>query len=437
MVSRARERRYPGIVGIRLAIVLAVAGGCSFRIDAGGVVDDARPEVIPDVADAPAELCLSWTPRHFTPCDVGAPMPGPDLASPQAPYTYDTTTLGGVLTDKDGVVVLSSPVVVTQPDATEVAVLNVEELVVPAGVTIRVVGPKPLLVASWSTIEIAGTLDAGSTTAEVDNTNNAHIDGPVRTGAGANPAGCGAAVGNAGAAGVSSGGSGGGGGGALRGGGGGGAIGDTSMRPGGPGGTAVASTPVTIRGGCAGGASGVAGPAAVQAPATSASVSVGGRGGGALELAARQAITLQASALVNAGGAGGAGAPYGSACGGGGGGSGGYVGLDAPMVTVAGTIAANGGGGGGSSPYAGEGNQGANASDAQQAAGGAVHGGATCGLAGAAGAAGGTLSGISATGNDSCGGGGGGGGAGFVLVWSPAFDKTGATVSPMELIDPP
>ncbi len=408
---------------MRLYGLAILVGGCGFTVGGGSNVpidgreidaDHIDPDaVIPDAPDAPA-ICAGWHPAHFMPCMIGTPKPPLTITASGSPWTYTTTVMGGVLTDKVATV-LSSNVVVQQSDNSMVAVLNVEGLVVEAGATLYVVGDKPLIIASWGSITITGTIDAGSTTHETSATT--HIDGPLRTGAGANRvANCSGLTGSQGATAASTGGSGGGGGAAYHGDGGNGTTGDTVMVAGGPGGTRIAQAPMVIRGGCAGGSSGTAGTSAVISPATSATFSAGGGGGGAIELAAMTSLTVSTAGIVNAGGAGGGGAPQGSAVGGGGGGSGGYVRLEAPTITLSGVISANGGGGGGSAPYAFQGNQGSNATTASQAAGGPIYGGGNCGLAGAAGSIGGAFDGPDATGADSCGGGGGGGGAGFIFV---------------------
>jgi hypothetical protein len=422
----------------RKTVVLVCLVGCKFHSPtaAGDAGDDdgaVTPDV-PDAPDAPAD-CLSWNAKNFDPCAIGSPMPDPGMTSAGSPYTYDTTDGGGVLTDKVGTTIFTSPATTMQTDSTVVAVMNVESFVMPPNVELHVVGSKPLIIASWSMLEVGGTIDAGSYTAETDGVT--HADTTIRAGAGSDPAGCNTAFGSPGTDHPSTtGGSGGGGGGAHAGAGGAGAIGDSNVAIlGGPGGTAI-TTPNVIRGGCRGGASGKAG-AGAQAPATSASVANPGSGGGAIQLAARQALRVPGSGIVNAGGGGGGGAPQGTACGGGGGGSGGYIGLDAPTVVINGTIAANGGGGGASSPFAGFGVLGENALMGAAAAQGGTHhvgGGSTCGLAGAVGGAGATTAGSTATGMDSCGGGAGGGGVGFVLVWG-VLDKTNSTISPAEQLN--
>lgn len=72
----------------------------------------------------------------------------------------------------------------------------------------------------------------------------------------------------------------------------------------------------------------------------------GGAGGGALQISARDVITVGLKGVINAaGGTGGGGSGVGGS--GAGGGSGGGILLEAPTVNVSGTVAANGGGGGG------------------------------------------------------------------------------------------
>ncbi|MEJ7600556.1 MAG: hypothetical protein WKG01_21800 [Kofleriaceae bacterium] len=392
---------------------------------------DAPADVPPDVADAP-DLCTTWDAEHFEPCVVGSPQPAPELTAGSSPYTYNTTTSGGTLTDRLNAVIATSTVTVTQPDATMVALWNVASLDVPAGVVINVIGDKPLIIASWDTVALQGTIDAGSHTAEIDGT--AGIDATVQLGAGASTAVCTTLVGTPGNEGVGTGGSGGGGGGGFGGVGAAGSLGDTGSGDVGGGAGGMTLVPTAIRAGCAGGISGAAGTGAVQAPATATSFANAGAGGGAIVVAARNSITVAATGRLLAGGGGGAGSPQGSACGGGGGGSGGYVGLDAPTITVIGlgVVAANGGGGGGSSGFANEGAQGSDGEASEQrAAGGAALPDPDCGERGGRGGAGpaGSAGGETNLVTDECGGGGGGGGTGHVLVWATTFSHPGV-VSP-------
>ncbi|MEO6774398.1 MAG: hypothetical protein ABI467_15485 [Kofleriaceae bacterium] len=406
-------------------------GGGGDGGDAGGDIDAALPTDAV-LGDAPP-ACTMWHPQHFQPCTLGSPLPMMVLGPASSPYTYDTTTDGGDLTDKNGTLLAHSPITIMQPDATVVAIYSVAKFAVMSGAVLNVVGPKPLIIASWDKLDVMGDLDAGSHTTETDAT--AHIQQTTQPGAG--NASCGpvaatstASAASAGQDAVLSGGSGGGGGGAFHGSGGNGATGDQACTPpatcprlGGIGGTGAPGMPITIRGGCGGAASGQAGPGA-QSPATATTIARGGLGGGAIELAAKGDIHI--SGTVRAGGAAGAGAPQGSAVGGGGGGAGGYIGFDGHMVALMGTIAANGGGGGGSAPFASFGNGGQDGQPSQTAAnGGAAYSGGGCGLAGAKGSST-TIDGVAATGSDTCGGGGGGGGGGWVIAW--AMTVTGAGV---------
>jgi len=429
---------------VRALLILLV--GCGFSPhattgsgDGGGGDDgtaiDAAPPIDAVLGDAPM-ACTMWHPQHFSPCTLGSPSPMVTLAAANSPYTYDTTNDGGDLTDKNGTVIAHSPITIQQSDGSPVAIYSLAKFTLASGAVLNVIGPKPLIIASWDTLDVMGDLDAGSHTTETDAT--AHIQQTTQKGAG--NATCPAvssstAIASASTAGqdaVTSGGSGGGGGGAFHGNGGNGTTGDmnctagqTCPRAGGRGGGGATLMPATIHGGCGGAASGQAGPGALS-PATATTLAQGGFGGGAIELAAKGDIHI--AGTVRAGGAAGAGAPQGSAVGGGGGGAGGYVGFDGHMVALMGTVAANGGGGGGSAPFAGFGNVGQDGQPSQTAANGGAANGGTCGLPGAKGSST-TLDGVTATGSDSCGGGGGGGGGGWVIAWAMMTSSTGV-ISP-------
>jgi hypothetical protein len=393
-------------------ILVLAAAGCR------SVLGIDEPIDRPDASGAPG-FCATWHPQLVEPCSLGAPLPALRLAA--RAYRYDTSMMDGVLTD--GGRVLAAGVLRTL-DGAEVAVLSVESLAIDAGAAITVEGRRPLLVVSWSTIEIAGTVDAGSHLGITDAP--AHIARTVTFGAGADER-CATGLGQPGMDAAASAGSGGGGGGGHHGVGGSGAKGGDAMAVGGGGG-AMAAAP-TLRGGCPGGDSGAAGPVA-NLPSTQGTRAEGGSGGGAIHLVAHEAITLAGAGAISASGAGGAGAPLRSACGGGGGGSGGYIGLEAPVVTISGTLSANGGGGGGGGGATTAGNDGADGkADLVAAPGGEPS--ASCGASGGAGSSSSDLGGASAS-PGTCGGGGGGGGAsGHIVVASPAFTTTGtAKISP-------
>jgi hypothetical protein len=391
-------------------ILVLAASGCR------GILGIEQPLDVVDAAIDVVPACAMWRPHGFDPCALGVALPALHLGPGQ--YVYDTTLDGGKLTDGAGQLVAQSRVTVMQPDGSTAAVLSLDALGLDAGATLRVIGPRPLLIAAWSTAVIDGAIDAGSHT------------GVPALGADANVVCSAGTAGLDGANATMNGGSGGGGGAGGQGHGGHGGLGGASPQvAGGAGGVAgpiVAGA--AIHGGCPGGASGAAGGVAVL-PATPATQSRGGAGGGAIWLAARDSLAIAGSITAN--GAGGAGAQLGSVCGGGGGGAGGAVALDAPSVTISGAVTANGGGGGGGGAATDAGNDGADGKADLQAAPGGALAAKGCGRPGGAGSAQLALAGSDAAGSDVCGGGGGGGAAGFVTVASTSYTATGtAKISP-------
>lgn len=396
--------------------VIAVLAGCSFKSgnpqthDDGSVVVVDAPIIAIDAPDIDAPpACTLWHPHHFAPCNIGAPSGPMDLGNASG-YVYNTTS--GTLVDSAGTPITHANIQIDQ-NGQAAWLMNVQSFTLHAGSTLRVIGNKPLIIASWDTIDVSGTIDATSSS------------GTNLAGAGSNPTALCTAPAAGGDSVATSGGSGGGGGGAFGGDGGAGGIGDSPPGPiGGNGGTHVAA-PHIVRGGCNGAVSGKAGPGDAGNPNA---VSNAGVGGGGIQLTAQHALTV--SGKVLAGGSGGGGAPNGSAAGGGGGGSGGYIGLEGVAVTLAGVIAANGGGGGASAAFVDTGTPGQDAQPSATAANGAPH---QCTGTSDGGAGGTTGNGATVTGNNNCGGGGGGGSTGFVLT----FGATNApgTVSPPALHD--
>lgn len=257
-------------------------------------------------------------------------------------------------------------------------VLYADSISVPAGVTARFVGSKPVILFSRTAIRVDGVVEASSYIS--------FNPGSIIRGAGSMGAGCATVVTNGGVGAP---------GGSFQGRGGRG--GGTSPLPGEP--MAVNSP----RGGCPGGDS-----------------SSGGRTsppGGGLWLLASGEITITASGAVAANGAGGTGGDA-ATLGGYGGGSGGFVLLHAPRIMNAGVISANGGGGGGGGKSDdGGGDLGA---DGQRAATRA-QGGAPVLPGGAGGAGGAALTldgdtGMNSANASQAGSGGGGGGAGWVIL---------------------
>jgi hypothetical protein len=148
-----------------LAICLALSASCGrigFDKSGDGPLD-AR-----DLAssDAPG-TCVTWSARHFEPCALPSPF-GPIVLTPGT-WIYDTTT--GLLTDPMGATSMPASLV-TPPGR----VLSVDGLTIVGQAALRVVGNRPLIVASWDDILIDGTIDASSS--------------PQSFGAGANPATC-------------------------------------------------------------------------------------------------------------------------------------------------------------------------------------------------------------------------------------------------------
>ena len=398
-------------------ILALAATGCRSILGIGD------PPERPDAAAFAA--CADWHPAGFDPCALTVNAASLSLAA--AAYIYDTSDVsaaGGTLYDAAHAVVVRSEQTIMQTDGSTVAVLAVGELTTSIATSLAVIGPHPLLLVSGSSITINGAIDASSHLGIADAA--AHLVQMTRIGAGADQ-GC---LVNAGRDGgdAAAGGSGGGGGGGLRGAGGaggGGGAGSTSVRGGALG---PAGELAVIRGGCPGGASGAAGSIA-HPPAKPGYRALGGAGGGALRLAARDRIDV--AGTITANGAGGGGAPTNSSCGGGGGGAGGYLGFDAPTVELRGIITANAGGGGSGGTSSETGNDGADGSPSASAAAGGANA-SPCAGAGGAGAAGASADGttaVTAICNDS-GGGGGGGASGIIVVRSTLFTAGTATVSP-------
>lgn len=135
-----------------------------------------------------------------------------------------------------------------------------------------------------------------------------------------------------------------------------------------------------------------------------ASVSTGGAGGGgggALQLASNTRIEIATGGGINAGGCGGKAAPGAQNGCGGGGGAGGTILLEAPVITIGGTLAVNGGGGAGGSDSGQNGQAGALARSAASGGAGAAGG------VGGAGAAAADINGSAGAGAMRSGGGGG------------------------------
>ncbi|HEY5938291.1 MAG TPA: hypothetical protein VIU61_26750 [Kofleriaceae bacterium] len=370
-------------------------GFCVVTDTDGGASDDADSS--DGGTDADVFVCSALVGHHFAGCDI--PQPTRSLVLDAAgTYTYDTDLAILIAPNSD----------VTQPEHVTVTagrVISIQQLMIGSAATLRVVGAKPLIIASWSTISVAGTIDASSTA--------------TKLGAGANPAACASHAATAG--GNDTAGAGGGGGAGMRGAGGKGGGGDGDNN-GGPAGAAVTMTPSMLAGGCAGARGGTG----------NANGGAGGNGGGAIQLTALESITIDGS--IHVGGAGGGGGT-GDNGGGGGGGSGGMIGLESASITLGTTsmLAANGGGGGGGAgDVPATGGQDARMSAVRAPPGPGSDGGSSGGLGGA----GTATAGDPGINDNDRGGGGGGGGTGFVVVSSTMPATMGGVASPAATLMP-
>lgn len=372
----------------RLWWAVAVLSGCGqlLGIDDNVLVED------PGEGDP----CEAWHSQYFDACAIATPL-GPVDLTDKAVYVLDTTSSTLKRTDPAHTIALASTVV-EQADGTKALVVSVDRLRIAEPATLRVIGSLPLIVAAASTIEIDGRLDAGS-----------HAGEP---GPGAQPIGCTASAGWFGTNGLQF--AAGGGGGAFGGDGGDGGDADQSTINGGNGGRATSAPVAVVRGGCRGGDGGYI--SQVNASARG----IGGDGGGAVQLAAAERITISSTGRLAASGAGGRASASSSGSGGGGGGSGGMVGLEAATVVIrGGNVVANGGGGGNGSSFLD--GLGSNAQldgedgrdDGSAARGATPH---NCGGGGGDGSWMAARHGLSVTSLSVCAGGGGGGGAGVIRI---------------------
>jgi hypothetical protein len=403
-----------------MGIVMGLQAGCFF--DPSGIAGqppDANPSadapVTPDgplPPDAPLEdPCRDWTPvpSHFDPCEIVDPEGGLTLDMPGT-YTYDTNS--GTLRDPANAIVPHAHEVLMTPEP-DIRLVSVDSFTLGPDSTLRATGAIPLLIASWSTITVDGTIDVSSGTT-------------IGPGAGANTGTC-----NGPTAGTQASGGGGGGGAGFGDDGGNGGTGDDGDGARGSKGSKLGSPPANVRGGCAG-AKGGAGDRQDGG-------GDGGKGGGALQLTARQSITV--SGKLHAGGQGGrpadadiGGSDESRRSGGGGGGSGGMLGLEAPMITVGADaiLAANGGGGGGGCntglAVAGQDGQ----LDTTRASRGAGEDGGGDGGDGGSVTTASGQSGQSA--DENRGGGGGGGGVGFIIMSTTPSITGSPKISPAHVM---
>ena len=396
---------------MRLVCAFLALGACSFDSSGATAGDgptgavDAMPGDGITPADGPDAL-VNLGPVHIP---EDGQYPGSDdltltgtvtiTTGPNAP-SIDTTLPAGVVLD-----FWTQPC--TQTKCPEVAVLHTHAFTVSAGATLRVLGTRPLAVVAGDRVIIAGLLDA-----------SARTDTP---GGGGFPAALGPGVGAAGMA--NSGNDGGGGGAGYGRNGGSGADGGNGSNKASGGANGVATDVpelMLLLGGSGGGAGSQGG---------CSSPTAGGAGGGAVELFSTMSVEIDVAAVIDVGGGGGGG---GSVCvsddsAGAGGGSGGAIVLQAPLVNVFGTLAANGGGGGGGASNLGGGGTGQDATETMTAASGGAAGdtGATAGGNGGVGTV--NAQGAMAAQNN---GGGGGGAVGRIRILHRMPLTSGGTITP-------
>src|SRR6266545_21006 len=196
------------------ALLLAMSAACSDgrpsspSVDGGGAASDAgdgsadgsERRDAASTSDAEGDVCATWTPAvPFEPCNIPPAMRGgPLVLDRPGAYRYDTDE--GLLQDATGAAVDHSTMVIDGVRLVSAEIIRVE-----SGVTLRAAGALPLLLVSWSSIEVG---QGASGVATIDVSSHSQR-GP---GAGADPSACGAGAGGEGGAELSGGGGGGGGG---------------------------------------------------------------------------------------------------------------------------------------------------------------------------------------------------------------------------------
>lgn len=359
-----------------------IPDGCGGRIDCGGKY-----------------LCFGFDTGTIDGSDPGLlPASAPNVTL-SADATLDSTGAGSLTGFDDG-----APMLI---DGGDHLVAVMASLSVAEGVSLQLVGDKPVVLVVFGDATVDGTIDASGRGGAAAGA------GGGTTGAGGGAA-CSTGAGRPGSddsnaqTGLGGGGGGAFGPGAAAGGGGSGTFVWVVFPVAGPlGGAAGASEAAAqlepIRGGCPGGNGAGSNPAS------------GGAGGGGVQLSVAGTLRLGPASLVLAGGGGGAGGRSGG--GGGGGGSGGGIRLEAGslrMDPTARVIANGGGGGGGAGPGNADGGTGADLTVGGASPGGAMGEGA--GRGGTGGSRSAASPGTDAMAGTLAGGGGGGGSAGVIRI---------------------
>ncbi|MBA3462246.1 MAG: hypothetical protein H0T46_19955 [Deltaproteobacteria bacterium] len=309
--------------------------------------------------------------------------------TPASALSFEVTNSGSIDTSLDST---CNGGIVPQPGAPSLCVLRYGRINVPAGITLKIVGTRPVALIADVDLNISGILDVSA-----DGLSNGPGGGAALSGESTfrDIGGGGAGFQTAGANG-----------------------GNATTDGGGGLGGAIGLNPATL-------AAFFGGP---QSGATPGRVTGGGGGGGLALVSCRGTVMVEG--IIDAGGGGGAAGfhlviPIAAR----GGGAGGHVVIAAPRVLITGEVYANGGAGGMgvfSSML-----EGAHGQDGSRSATDAAHGGTSTGGAGAGGAGGvvGMLPGIglkpSAAGGSA---GGGGGSVGFLQIYMPQGST--ATLTP-------
>ena len=338
----------------------ASAGATTFTCEADGTATRC-PNATECFSLGPCPLgCSETDQRCYVPSNV-APQAflteaGPVTLLPmQSPYRLDTDT--GLLADRSGIAVrppgegpdLTSGIAYQRREqlgGPDVGVFVVDDLVIPAGVTLNVTGTRPLVLLSKNSVFVDGTIDVGARgTVGGPGGFDGGTPGESGTGPCAGPAAplgtdmcpdlCAAGAGGAGHGGP------------------GGAGGDVNLPAysttypltAGAGVCGVVSlTPLVGGSGGAGGA--LPGTYTSGTPGLTPVPPSGGGGGGAIQISAAIAVVFGPTGVITAPGEG---ATASVSAGGGSGGAGGAILLEAPDIILdpQSVLAANGGGGGG------------------------------------------------------------------------------------------
>jgi hypothetical protein len=368
------------VAGAIASAALACAG-CDFNGDYikycqrtglcdGGVQGDGGPG-----SGDGGSLGLGFTPSNVNPTGIDLSKLG-DVDITQSGCHIDT---GSASLDCDDVT-KTAFVTITQSNQIQVGVYVARSWRIEPNATLAVTGSFPLALIATDQINVLGAFSAAATAGD---TSGGGFTSPMN----ANTQGTGPGGGGAGTSATAAGG------GSYCGTGGSGAT-ENGSTPASGGSPYGAPTNIPLEGGSSGG---------------SGAEAATGAGGGAIELVAKNSISILAGGSIDVGGGGG---NFGGTSGqeASAGGSGGAILLEAPSVTVAGVLAANGGGGG----QGAGGNSGSDATANNQPATGGND--STRGSFGGNGSAGTTIGG--APGNDTAGSsaGAGGGGAGRIRI---------------------